>query len=111
MTAFAPPDSPVPAPRGTTGTASSAHVRTTCCTSDSLRARTPAAASAGVRPFRVVARQARQRVGVDNNAVSAQPAAKRLEQHRVVGDHGLVRAAAIMSAVAAAPATLMIVAA
>src|SRR6202012_4602865 len=43
-TALAPPDSPVPAPRGTTGAPSSAHVRTTCWTSASERARTPATA-------------------------------------------------------------------
>ena len=44
MTALAPPDRPVPAPRGTTGTPSSAQVRTTCWTSVSDRARTAAAA-------------------------------------------------------------------
>ena len=43
-TAFAPPDRPVPAPRGTIGAPSSAQARTTCCTSASVRARTPATA-------------------------------------------------------------------
>src|SRR4051795_10640888 len=43
-TALAPPDSPVPAPRVTTGTPSSAHAATTCCTSAVLRARTAASA-------------------------------------------------------------------
>src|SRR3954447_17985371 len=43
-TALAPPDSPVPAPRVTTGTPSSAQAATTCCTSAVLRARTAASA-------------------------------------------------------------------
>src|SRR4051794_8636669 len=38
-TAFAPPDRPVPAPRGTTGTPRSAQTRTAWATSPSLRAR------------------------------------------------------------------------
>src|SRR3954447_12249481 len=43
-TALAPPDRPVPAPRVTTGTRSSARAATTCCTSAVLRARTAATA-------------------------------------------------------------------
>jgi len=43
-TALAPPDNPVPAPRGTTGAPSSAATRTTAWTSVSLRARTATAA-------------------------------------------------------------------
>src|SRR6202000_275223 len=42
--ALAPPDRPVPAPRGTTGAPNSAQVRTTWRTSASVRARTPATA-------------------------------------------------------------------
>jgi hypothetical protein len=41
--AFAPPDSPVPAPRGTTGAPSRRHTRTTCRTSSAVRGRTTAA--------------------------------------------------------------------
>src|SRR5664279_2313574 len=43
-TALAPPDSPVPAPRETTGTPSSAATATAACTSASLRARRATAA-------------------------------------------------------------------
>src|SRR3954447_13036508 len=43
-TALAPPDRPVPAPRVTTGTPSSAQAATICCTSAVLRARTAASA-------------------------------------------------------------------
>ena len=42
--ALAPPDRPVPAPRGTIGAPNSAQTRTTCCTWPSVSARTPAAA-------------------------------------------------------------------
>ena len=80
-TAFAPPDRPVPAPRGTTGAPSSAQVRTTCCTSASVRARTPGDGLPGRRPLGLVVRDGGEHVRVDHETVAGQAPAQRLDKH------------------------------
>src|ERR1700760_381169 len=118
-TALAPPDSPVPAPRGTTGTPRSAQVRTTCWTSASVRARTPAAAPpppapgpAGRRPLGVVGGQGVQHVRVGHDPVRGQAPVQGLQQlgFRPLGLGRLAGHSTSESrfAVARAPAGLMI---
>ena len=65
--AFAPPDSPVPAPRGTTGARWRRQISTTRRTSSVLRARTTAVGFADGCTGRLIAAEAPRHVGVDDD--------------------------------------------